>query len=1332
MPLKTTRFESLLEAVPDALVGMDQAGVIRFVNQQTEALFGYDRDELIGQHIEMLLPEPLWQIYAEHQDGYFADPRTRSSGLELELSGLKKDGTELPLNISLSHIDTGDVLLVITAVLDVVKQQDAVRDAQLMTAVVEFSNDAIVGSTLEGTIMSWNPAAERMYGYSGPEIIGKSGSLLTPEGRAGEFFANLASVKDGKAVERLETERLRKDGTVVPVSITVAPIRDEDGKIVGASAVHRDVSEQRLASEMAQRMAAMVEFSGEAIVGGTLDGVITSWNPAAERLFGYSSEEMIGQTPELLVPGDRADETGILLATTKAGHIVERFETMRVRKDGTAFPAVITASPIQGPDGSAVAIEGIIRDVTEQRQAFETVQCIAAIVEGSDDAIIGRTLEGTITSWNPAAERMFGYSAGEIIGRSVDVLIPRDRMAEVAAVVARIRAGQSVDHLETLRIRKDGTVFPGSFTFSPIRDEYGVIVGASVIGRDMTEQEHASRYARSLIEASLDPMATISPQGKIDDVNEATVQITGTPREALIGSDYAQYVTEPDKALTFFQQVFETGSLADFPLTVRSREGTLTDVRCNASVYRDIGGEVLGVLAAAHDVTRQRQALVVAERMAAIVESSDDAIISGTLEGIVMSWNPAAVRMYGYTGDEIIGKSINLLIPEGRRGEIAHILARVEAGQPVEHLETLRLRKDGTALPVSLTISPIRNADGEVVGTSAIHRDITELQHAARYARSLIEAGLDPLVTISPEGSIDDVNEATVRLTGLPRESLIGTDFSLYFTDPDKAIEGHRRAFDQGTVTDFPLTLRHRDGTLTDVLYNASVYRDTLGNVLGVFAAARDMTKQKEAFEAAERMAAIVEYSDDAIVGSTLDGVITSWNPAAERLYGHSREKIVGRSVDVLSPGDRTGEIGGILNKVKAGRPVGNVEIICLRKDKSTFPVKLTVAPIRGTDGAVVGASAIARDVTEQRQALAAAERMASIVEFSGEAIVGGTLDGVITSWNPAAERLFGYSAAEVIGKSAGLLSRETRTAEIVAVLARVNDGQAVENVEAMCVRKDAAVVPVSITFAPIRDAYGVIVGVSAMARDVTEQKETMAFTRRMAAIEFSGEAIISETVEGIITSWNPAAERLFGHFSEEVIGRSATILIPEDRSGEAAELMERIRAGERVENYETVRVRKDATVFPVSLTVGPIRDQDGTVTGASSTPRDITKQKEAFEAAERMAAMVENSADAIICQTLEGVVTSWNPAAERIYGYSGEEIIGKPIDLLSRQGRTGEVTSILARIKAGQPVEHHRTMRVRKDGTAIPVSLTISPIRGADGTVVGGSVIHCDLTEPT
>jgi PAS domain S-box-containing protein len=241
MSSKTTKFEHLLEAVPDALVGMDQQGLIRFVNRQTESLFGIERDQLIGRPIETLVPENLGQIYAELRDSYFADPKTRSLGLGMEMTGRQRDGTEFPINVSLSSIDTGDVLVVITAVRDVIQRTKAVQAAQHMRAMVEYSDDAIIGLTLDGRISSWNPAAERMYRFSSKEIIGRSGSILAPEDRAGEMNAVLARVKEGQAVEHFETTLARKDGTAVPVSITIAPIRDEDGAVVGASAIARDV-----------------------------------------------------------------------------------------------------------------------------------------------------------------------------------------------------------------------------------------------------------------------------------------------------------------------------------------------------------------------------------------------------------------------------------------------------------------------------------------------------------------------------------------------------------------------------------------------------------------------------------------------------------------------------------------------------------------------------------------------------------------------------------------------------------------------------------------------------------------------------------------------------------------------------------------------------------------------------------------------------------------------------------------------------------------------------------------------------------------------------------
>ena len=609
MSSNATRFESVLEAVPDALVGMDQKGVIRFVNRQTELLFGYDRDDLIGLPVETLVPEPLWQIYAQHKEGYFADPRTRSSGLDVELSGRHHNGGEFPIHVSMSHIDTGDVLLVITGVDDVAAQQRAVKNAQLTAAIVQYSDDAIIASTLEGVITSWNPAAERMYGYSREEMIGKYAGLLIPDDRAGEMQANLGAVRGGQAVQRLETIRVRKDGTEVPVSITVAPIHDEDGVVVGASAVHRDVTEQRKTFEVFQRTAAIVESSEDAIIGETLEGVITSWNPAAARMFGYSSEEILGQSVGLLIAESHAEEAKAVVAKVSAGQPVEHLETFNVRKDGTVFPISLTVSPIRDPAGAVVGASVICRDVTQQRQALAAAQRMAAIVEFSGEAIFGRTLDGIITSWNPAAERMYGYFSEEIVGKPINLLIPEDRTGEIEAILAKVSAGLPVEHRETIRVRRDGTAFPVPLTVSPINGTDGAVVGASVITRDVTEQ---------------------------------------------------------------------------------------------------------------------RKTFEVFQRMAAIVEFSGEAIFGRTLEGVITSWNPAAERMYGYSSEEILGQSVGLLIAERHAEEAKAVVAKVSAGQPVEHLETFNVRKDGTVFPVSLTVSPIRDAEGAVIGTSVIHREVTE------------------------------------------------------------------------------------------------------------------------------------------------------------------------------------------------------------------------------------------------------------------------------------------------------------------------------------------------------------------------------------------------------------------------------------------------------------------------------------------------------------------------------------------------------------------------------------------------------------------------------
>jgi PAS domain S-box-containing protein len=478
------------------------------------------------------------------------------------------------------------------------------------------------------------------------------------------------------------------------------------------------------------------------------------------------------------------------------------------------------------------------------------------ILESSTEySIIGKDLNGKIQLWNAGARHLYGYEPEDVIGKANSSMLhtPEDIATGKPAQImdAALQAGKWEGTL--MRCRKSGERFTARVVITPRRDAAGKPIGFLLISKDisdeirLTEELKATQfYARSLIEASLDPLVTISPEGKITDVNEGSIKVTGVSRKRLIGADFSDYFTEPEKAREGYQQVFSKGAVTDYPLTIRHKEGRLTDVLYNASVYKDALGSVLGVVAAARDVTESRRA---EQRFRTLIESAPDAMVLANQEGIILLVNNQTESLFGYERNEILGKSVDLFVPSRYRnahpGHRAKFFAEPRQRPMGAGLELWGVRRDGSEFPIEISLSPIESPQG--LSVAATIRDVTVQKASSQYARSLIEASLDPLVTISPEGKITDVNEGSIKVTGISREKLIGTDFSDYFTEPAKAREGYERVFAEGFVTDYPLTIRHKNGRLTDVLYNASVYKDTLGNVLGVFAAARDVTAQKKA-----------------------------------------------------------------------------------------------------------------------------------------------------------------------------------------------------------------------------------------------------------------------------------------------------------------------------------------------------------------------------------------------------------------------------------------------------------------------------------------------------
>jgi PAS domain S-box-containing protein len=232
------------------------------------------------------------------------------------------------------------------------------------------------------------------------------------------------------------------------------------------------------------------------------------------------------------------------------------------------------------------------------------------------------------------------------------------------------------------------------------------------------------------------------------------------------------------------------------------------------------------------------------------------------------------------------------------------------------------------------------------------------------------------------------------------------------------------------------------------------------------------------------------------------------------------------------------------------------------------------------------------------------------------------------------------------------------------------------------------------------------------------------------AIVGSSDDAIVSKNLDGIVLTWNPASERIFGYSADEMVGASIYKLIPPELYPEEREVLERIGRGERVAHFETTRRRKDGTLFPVELTVSPIFDAGGNIIGASSIKRDISDRKTAAATSARLAAIVQSSQDAIISKTIAGIVLDWNTAAERMYGFSYAEMVGRSIYQLVPDELRLEEQSILERVARGEHVAHYETTRRRRDGSFINVALTLSPVHAPDGSIIAASSIQRDISE--
>jgi PAS domain S-box-containing protein len=512
------------------------------------------------------------------------------------------------------------------------------------------------------------------------------------------------------------------------------------------------------------------------------EGRIASWNPGAERLKGYKAEEIIGQHFSRFYPQDAIDRgwpAHELTVAAREGRFED--EGWRVRKDGSQFWANVVITALHDEAGNLRGFSKITRDLTERRRAEEAIrqanaelerrveERTAALRESAERLheqaclldlahVLIRDVEGHIVLWNQGAARMYGFRKEEAEGHVSHALLRTEFPKPLGQITTDLlRDGEWQGEL--IHTRQDGSRLAVASHWALHRDDTGQPVRVVEVNNDVTELKrlrtalHDERERLRVTLVSIgDAVITTDTEGRITFLNGVAESLTGwtnaeaagQPLEAvfrIVNEDSRQPVENP--ALRALKEGVVVG-LANQTVLIR-KDGTERPIDDSAAPVRDGQGHVVGCVLVFRDVTERRRLekenadrLRAARQLAAIVESSEDAIVSKSLDGIIQTWNATAERLFGFTAEQAEGQHISLIIPADRAKEEEEIIARIRAGEKVEHFDTVRVRSDGQPIPISLTISPIRDETGRIVGASKIARDITDRKQAEERIYSLM------------------------------------------------------------------------------------------------------------------------------------------------------------------------------------------------------------------------------------------------------------------------------------------------------------------------------------------------------------------------------------------------------------------------------------------------------------------------------------------------------------------------------------------------------------------------------------------------------------------
>jgi PAS domain S-box-containing protein len=846
-----------------------------------------------------------------------------------------------------------------------------------------------------------------------------------------------------------------------------------------------------------------------------------------------------------------------------------------------------------------------------------------------------------------------------------------------------------------------------------------------------------------------DLVSVCGQDGRIKWVNLAQERVTGFAGAELVGRPYLELIhpQDRDRALLLTARMGAPGAgSVDFEARFRCKDGSYVELLFTATPHPD--AELTYVVA--KDLSRVRA-------LEAANVSFED--ISRELFAIVdfdSYWrrvNTALERVLGHSWDELANRRFaDFLHPDDRSQvltESGHFAARLRC-------------KDGSYR--SFTWSAVAAPDARL--TFLVGHDQTEREQSAevlheaeeRFRSAFDQAPIGmALVSIETEGAgaFLRVNRSLTEITGYSEEELVGTDFHSIAHpedhDPDSRYVPWMLA---GEVPGYEVEkrMRHADGHYIWALLTTSLVRDGQGRPLYLISQVQDITERKQAqddvMESRARLQAIIDNTPGVVYVKDRQGRFLLVNHRFEMLHGHDREHVIGKSGHDLFPYEVAESMGADdVGVLQSGLTLEREESFESDGDRRTFlTTRFPLIDVASEDRSPYAVCAISVDITERKraeEALRSSEQnLREIINTAQDAFVAVDADGVITAWNPQAERTFGYTPGEAIGSSFIETIVPPRHRELHARSFEnfLETGRAPlfnRRVELEVLHRDGHEVPVEMTMSPVRVGAGYVF--NAFLHDISERIRAEEQMRRLASIVgSSGDAIVATTTDGTITAWNRGAEQLLGYPADEAIGTSIESVLAAEGGSRGGNLLAHAMAGEDTFQLETVAWCADGSLVDISLTVSPIANELGTISGVSFIARDITERKRAERAMREVQEGFRTAfEDAPIGVAMVGVgeasgrLLQVNRSMCEITGYSAEELLALRLSEITHPEDIAAERPLAEKLLEGEIPNYRLEKRyVRKDGDPVWVTHSASAVHDPKGRLLFAIAQVEDITE--